>query len=128
MMWAVSAEDFYFNLATAASTLLTVAIAILAFIAQRAVARSRRELGVYAFHLGGVFVIALYTLVCDGLAWWAWARAAPGNPELLFGWPLRVWLWLLFLPPALFAGSSGLFAAFELARRVRRRVKEGWRP
>jgi hypothetical protein len=124
MYLAVDAS-FASNLATGASALVSIGIAMLAFLVPRMAAPTRRALGGYAVGLVGIGVLGVYTAGCDALAWWAWARSAANNPELLFGWSLHVWLIVLFLVPGVFSFGVAVSALALLFRQVRRRIREG---
>jgi MFS family permease len=119
---------FAVDLATAASTMMTIGIAILAFLADRTRARSRTQLGSYTASLSGLVLLAIYTAASDGIAWWAWTRAGAADLELLFKWKLSTWLFVLFLPPLLFCGCVFGVSAMVIARQVRRYHREHWRP
>jgi hypothetical protein len=120
--------SFAVDLATAASTMMTIAIALLAFLADRTRARSRTQLGGFAASLAGLMVLSAYAAGTDGVAWWAWTRAADSHLELLFGWKLNVWLYALFLPPLGFCGCVFAVSAAALGRQLRRYHRERWRP
>ena len=121
-------KNFAVDLASAASTMMTIAIAILAFLADRTRARSRTQLGGYAGSLVGLMVLSLYTAASDAIAWWAWTRAGETYPELLFGWRIGVWLFVLFVPPLLFCGCVFAVSLALLGRQVQRYRKEHWQP
>ena len=120
--------SFAVDLASAASTMMTIAIALLAFLAERTRVRSRTELGGYAGSLVGLMVLAVYAAASDAIAWWAWTRAGEMHPELLFGWQIGVWLFVLFLPPLLFSGGIFAVSFTLLVRQVQRYRKEHWQP
>jgi hypothetical protein len=120
--------SFAVDLAAAASTMMTVAIALLAFLADRTRARSRTQLGGFAASLAGLIILSAYAAGSDGVAWWAWTRAADSHLELLFGWELRTWLYVLFLPPLVFSGCVCAVSAAAIGRQLRRYHREHWRP
>jgi hypothetical protein len=119
-------EAFATNLASAASGLVSIGLALLGFVAARTRAPSRTELGTYAVALCAIMALAVYTAAADLLAWWAWGRATDGNPKLLFGWRLCVWLGVLFVPPLVFAAGVFLDAVGRLIRQVYRRRRESF--
>jgi hypothetical protein len=120
--------NFAIDLAAAASTMMTIALALLGFLADRTRAHSRTELGGFAAALVGLMTLAVYTAGSDGIAWWAWTRAADTHLELLFGWDLSAWLYVLFLPPLLFSGCVFAVSLAVLARQLRRHRREHWQP
>jgi hypothetical protein len=107
---------------------MTIAVATLAFLADRTRARSRTQLGGYAGSLVGLMVLAVYAAASDALAWWSWTRAGEAHLELLFQWRIGVWLFVLFLPPLLFSGCVFAGSLAVLVRQARRYRKEHWQP
>jgi hypothetical protein len=118
-----SPSDYQLALAGSCTAMLTVALAVLTFLAGRAIARTRTELGVYAVHLAGIAVFGLYTLACDALAWWVWCDLAASPDRFLFGWPASTWFALLFAPPGAFSAMCFVVAAVVLAARIKRKLR-----
>lgn len=123
-MTPVIDNSYALGLASAATTMEAVALAILTFVAGRAVTQSRTKLGVYGITLLGVAAASVYTLACNALSWWAWHDLVDAPVKnFLFGWSSEVWFAIIFAPPALFSLICLSASLYEFGKRGIRKLR-----
>lgn len=119
--------EYLLALAQGLSGLLGITAAILIFVVERLVRRYRVHDRAYNAHLIVLSIVSGFTILLSALTWWAWASAAP-HIDLLFGWPVDVWMAILFGTITLAASASLLFGLILLIRAYLNGRSDDWAP